>query len=95
MTGQQFEKELVELGFRKTPQPLIPKPSTNKFVLFSNNLLGRTCRRCEVTTTENGVNVAYTSHGFSKYERAFSWRGMEQFGSAIKFFGNLFMVYGL
>lgn len=90
MTGEQFENELIDLGFTK-----VLDGDNKKFVKDGSTLLGRPCRHCEVTTMSDGMNIAYTTHGFSKYQRSLSWRAMAEKPSAMKVFGEMFMLFGL
>lgn len=90
MTGEQFENELIDLGFTK-----VLDGDNKKFVKDGSTLLGRPCRHCEVTTMSDEMNIAYTTHGFSKYNRGLTWRAMAEKKSAIQVFGEMFKYFNL
>ena len=90
MTGEQFENELIDLGFTK-----VLDGDNKKFVKDGSTLLGRPCRHCEVTTMSDGMNIAYTTHGFSKYQRGLSWKAIAEEPSVTKVFGKMFTLFGL
>lgn len=90
MTGEQFERDLIDLGFTK-----VLDGENKKFVKDGSTLLGRPCRHCEVTTMSDEMNIAYTTHGFSKYNRGLTWRAMSEKKSAIQVFGEMFKYFNL
>jgi hypothetical protein len=90
MTGEQFERDLIDLGFTK-----VLDGDNKKFVKDGSTLLGRPCRHCEVTTMSDGMNIAYTTHGFSKYNRGLTWRAMAEKKTAIQVFGEMFKYFNL
>ena len=91
MTREDFEADLLNnIGFTK-----VLDGENKKFVKDGKVLFGRPCRHCEVTTTKDGMNIAYTYSGFSRCNRGLSWRAMAEKTSATQVFGEMFKYLNL
>lgn len=88
MSRDEFEKQLVALGF----VPTITVGTVSKFVYGGKTIFGKKCKKAEVTTSQREVKVLFKPTNFARYIRIKSY---SSFSDVKEAFFEIFSIFGL